>query len=738
MLQTTPDPLKTASPPQGVIPADAAGALEARVAEYLPAADIEKIRKAIQFAKTKHEGQTRSSGEPYYTHPVEVAYILAEMRLDTATLLTAILHDTVEDTEATLDELKKEFSPEVASLVDGVSKLTKIESKTVEGKQAENFRKLVLAMSEDIRVLLVKLADRLHNMRTLHHVPKIDKRQRIAAETIEIYAPLAERIGVHAIKEELEDLAFGHMKPEARESITARLSFLRSESGSVANDIITGVQKILKEAGIEAEITGREKTRYSIWKKMQRKNVAFEQLSDIMAFRIVVKDVAECYHALGVIHSAFPTVPGRFKDYISTPKPNGYKSIHTTVLGPHNQRIEIQIRTKEMHSEADLGVAAHWAYKNGRPPSPEELKKFRWLRDLLDILDAEKKPEDFLENTKLALFQDMVYCFTPKGDLIELPNGATPVDFAYAIHSNVGDRTVSGKINGRIVPLNTKLTNGDQVEIQTQKNQTPSATWERFVVTGKAKSHIRRFIRQTQRDQYVQLGRAILQKIFKTEGYDYTDKAVNPAVGHFKSENIDDIFAGIGQGNIVGRDVFKMLFPSHRTEPSPAKRIPGPSDNFERARKDNTALPIKGLIPGMAVHYARCCHPLPGDRIVGIVTTGKGVTVHTIDCETLETFADTPERWLDVQWSDETDKPENHVGRLNITITNAQGSLATLSTVISKNGGNITNLKITNRSTDFWDMFVDVGVGDTRHLNDVIAALRATSCVMSVDRARGR
>ncbi|MCB1538395.1 MAG: bifunctional (p)ppGpp synthetase/guanosine-3',5'-bis(diphosphate) 3'-pyrophosphohydrolase [Rhodospirillales bacterium] len=737
MLQVTPPtgPAATKQPAAH----DPGPALLERARAYLPAEDVDRIARAIDFAREKHEGQTRSSGEPYYTHPVEVAIILADMRLDTATILTAILHDTVEDTDATLDDLKRDFGPEVAQLVDGVSKLTKIESKTVEGKQAENFRKLVLAMSEDIRVLLVKLADRLHNMRTLHHVPKIDKRQRIAAETLEIYAPLAERIGVHAIKEELEDLSFGHLKPEARESITARLSFLRSEGSDVVNDIITGLDKILKEAGIAAEITGREKTRYSIWKKMQRKNVAFEQLSDIMAFRVVVDSLAECYHVLGVIHSAFPTVPGRFKDYISTPKPNGYKSIHTTVLGPHNQRIEIQIRTRDMHSEADLGVAAHWAYKNGRPPTPEDLKKFRWLRDLLDIIDADKKPEEFLENTKLALFQDMVYCFTPKGDLIELPNGATPIDFAYAIHSNVGDRTVSAKINGRIVPLNTKLTNGDQVDIQTQKNQTPSPTWERFAVTGKAKSHIRRFIRQQQRDQYVQLGRAMLQKVFKQEGYDYTDKAVQPAVGQYKSENVDDIFAGIGQGNIVARDIFKILFPSHRSEPAQAKaKIPGPSGTFDRARKGDSALPIKGLIPGMAVHYARCCHPLPGDRIVGIVTTGKGVTVHTIDCETLETFADTPERWLDVQWTDESDKPENHVGRLNITITNTQGSLATLSTVISKNGGNITNLKITNRSLDFWDMFVDVSVADTRHLNDVIAALRATSCVMSVERTRGR
>lgn len=739
MLQPVTDsskPATAANPPE----MEAGALLLDKLKGYLSPADLEKIRKAIDFARVKHEGQTRSSGEPYYTHPVEVSAILADMRLDLATLVTAILHDTVEDTDATLEDIEKNFGADVAQLVDGVSKLSKIESKTVEGKQAENFRKLVLAMSEDIRVLLVKLADRLHNMRTLHHVPKIEKRQRIAAETLEIYAPLAERVGVHAIKEELEDLAFGHMKPEARESITARLSFLRSEGGNVVNDIIAGVSEILKDAGIDAEITGREKTRYSIWKKMQRKNVAFEQLSDIMAFRVVVPTVADCYHVLGVIHSAFPTVPGRFKDYISTPKPNGYKSIHTTVLGPHNQRIEIQIRTREMHSEADLGVAAHWAYKNGKPPAPEDLKKFRWLRDLLDILDAEKKPEDFLENTKLSLFQDMVYCFTPKGDLIELPNGATLVDFAYAIHSNVGDRTVSGKINGRIAPLNTKLTNGDQVEIQTQKNQTPSPTWERFVITGKAKSHIRRFIRQQQRDQYVQLGRAMMQKIFKAEGYDYNDKALQPIIGQFKTENLDDVFAGIGQGNLAAREVFKILFPSHRSEPQnqPSKKPQGLGDPFERARREGSPLPIKGLIPGMAVHYARCCHPLPGDRIVGIVTTGKGVTVHTIDCETLETFADTPERWLDVSWNDGSETVEAQVGRLNITITNEQGSLATLSTVIAKNGGNITNLKITNRSTDFWDMFVDVGVQDTKHLSNIMAALRATSCVMTVERARGR
>ena len=743
MLETT----DTAQP--GALPApltsdeDVGRYLIERIRTFLPEADVARVEQAIAFAKKAHEGQVRSSGEPYYTHPVEVAIILADLNLDTATILTAILHDTVEDTSTTLDDLGKLFGHDVATLVDGVSKLTKIESKTVEGKQAENFRKLLLAMSEDIRVLMVKLADRLHNMRTLHHVPKIDKRQRIARETLEIYAPLAERIGIHKIKDELEDLSFGHMKPEARDSITARLSFLRAEGTDVVNTIILTVNKILKEAGIKAEITGREKSRYSIWKKMQRKNVAFEQLSDIMAFRVVVDDIPECYHVLGVIHSAFPTIPGRFKDYISTPKPNGYKSIHTTVIGPASQRIEIQIRTRQMHEEADLGVAAHWAYKNGKPPSPEDMKKFRWLRDLLDILDSEQRPEDFLENTKLSLFQDMVYCFTPKGDLIELPNGATPVDFAYAIHSNVGDKCVAAKINGRIAPLNSKLSNGDQVDIQTAKNQSPSATWERFVVTGKARSHIRRYIRQQQRDQYIQLGRAMIQKIFKAEGYEYTDKAMAPFVGQYKTETLDDVFAGIGQGNLTGRDVFRFLFPSHKSEPA-SKQGKDLSDPFDKVRtsgggrNDAGAMPIRGLIPGMAVHYARCCHPLPGDRIVGIVTTGKGVTVHTIDCETLETFADTPERWLDVSWSEGPDTPEAHVGRLNITITNESGSLATLSTVIAKNGGNITNLKITNRSSDFWDMYVDVHVQDTRHLNNIIAALRATSCVATVDRTRGR
>jgi guanosine-3',5'-bis(diphosphate) 3'-pyrophosphohydrolase len=707
-----------------------------QVKTYNP--DVAGIESAIAFAKTMHEGQTRASGEPYYTHPVEVATILADMKLDAATIITAVLHDTLEDTPATFKELSTKFGKEVADLVNGVSKLTKIESQTVEGKQAENFRKLVLAMSEDIRVLLVKLADRLHNMRTLGAFDRPDKQRRIARETLEIYAPLAERIGMHKVKEELEDLAFSYLNPEARESITTRQAFLRKEGNNVVTKIIETLKELMSEAEITAEVTGREKTRYSIWKKMQRKNVAFEQLSDIMAFRIVVDNIEQCYHALGIIHSEFPVVPGRFKDFISTPKPNGYRSIHTTVIGPENQRIEIQIRTEEMHQEADLGVAAHWSYKQGGKSALQDLKKFRWLRELLEIMEQEQKPEDFLENTKLELFQDQVYVFSPKGDLIELPQGSTPVDFAYAVHSDVGDKCVGSKINGRIAPLNTKLTNGDQVEIITSKTQTPSPTWERFVVTGKARSHIRRYIRLQQRTEYITLGQAMLKKIFQQEGYDYTEKAVSGIVPQMRVESVDDIFANVGSGHFVAKDIFKAIFPAHKTETAIPKENDPDKMAFAKRPDGGKPMPIKGLIPGMAVHFARCCHPLPGDRIVGIVTTGKGVTIHTIDCETLETFADTPERWIDVSWGEGPDAPEAHVGRLDVTISNEPGALAALTTVIGKNGGNITNLKITTRDLDFWDMLLDVYVNDTRHLNNIIAALRATPQIATVDRARGR
>src|SRR6266481_7748479 len=706
------------------------------VKSYDPNADEDALNRAYVYSMKAHGAQLRDSGDPYFSHPIEVAGILARMKLDTASIVTGLLHDTVEDTVATLDEIQRLFGPEIARLVDGVTKLSRIELQSDHTKQAENFRKLVLAMSEDIRVLLVKLADRLHNMQTLRYIKDDDKRRRIARETMDIYAPLAERIGMHRMKDELEDLAFAELYADARQSLKTRLAFLREKGGDLVSRIIGALDATLREGGIaNAQVSGREKSPYAIWRKMQRKNVGFEQLSDIMAFRITVDTVEQCYHALGVVHSRYPVVPGRFKDNISTPKPNNYSSLHTGVIGPQRQRIEVQIRTKEMHEVAELGVAAHWVYKAGAPRT--EGRQYRWLRELLDILEHASDPQEFLEHTKLEMFQDQVFCFTPKGDLIALPRGATPVDFAYAVHSEVGDRCVGAKINGRMAPLRTQLQNGDQVEVVTSRNQTPSPTWERFVVTGKARACIRRFIRTQQRAQYLELGRSILAKDFRHDGHDLTEKALEGALKKLKCESVDELYALVGAGNLTGREVITAVFPG--LKPAAEQKVPGTKRGRARkpTAKESTAIPITGLIPGMAINFAGCCHPLPGDRIVGIVTTGKGVTIHTIDCETLESFADAPERWLDVAWHMDPAKTEAHVGRLHVVVANEPGSLGSLSTVIGKSEGNITNLKITNRSADFFEMMIDVEVKDVKHLVNIIAALRATPAINTVERARG-
>ncbi|MEA2778754.1 MAG: diphosphokinase / guanosine-3,5-bis(diphosphate) 3-diphosphatase [Rhodospirillaceae bacterium] len=705
-----------------------------RVKAYDPSADEDALNRAYVFAMKAHGSQSRASGDPYFSHPLGVAELLARMKLDSASIVTGLLHDTVEDTDATLDQIEQLFGKEIAKLVDGVTKLSRIELQSDHTKHAENFRKLVLAMSADIRVLLVKLADRLHNMQTLHFIKNADKRRRIALETLEIYAPLAERMGMQEMKDELENLAFAELYPDARESIAQRLKYLREQGGETVPRIIAELKRTLDAAGIDAWISGREKTPYSIWRKMQRKNISFEQLSDIMAFRIVVPNMTACYQTLGVLHSTYSMVPGRFKDYISTPKPNNYRSIHSGVIGPERQRIEVQIRTREMHEVADLGVAAHWRYKQEAPQL--DGRQYRWLRELLDILDHAAGPEEFLEHTKLEMFQDQVFCFTPKGDLIALPRGATPVDFAYAVHSEVGDRCVGAKINGRMTPLRTQLQNGDQVEVVTSRNQTPSPTWERFVVTGKARACIRRFIRTQQRTQYLELGRSILGKDFRHDGHELTEKALEGALKKLKCETVDELLVMVGAGNVTGREVITAVFPGLKS-PQEAKPVIGRRSRRKSAAKDDLAVPITGLIPGMAINFAGCCHPLPGDRIVGIVTTGKGVTIHTIDCETLESFADAPERWLDVAWHMASGKIDHHVGRIHVVVANEPGSLGSLSTVIGKSDGNITNLKITNRSMDFFEMMIDVEVKDLKHLTNIIAALRATPAINSVDRARG-
>src|SRR6478752_6892877 len=530
-----------------------------RVHSYDPDADEDVLNRAYVYGLKKHGTQVRASGDPYFSHPVEVAGILAEMRLDTSSIVTGLLHDTLEDTDATRDELARLFGDEVARLVDGVTKLSRLEVQSETTKEAENLRKLVLAMSSDIRVLLVKLADRLHNMRTLTYIKDPARRRRIARETMDLYAPLASRIGMEKVKRELEELAFAELNPDGRASVLARFGYLKEKGEQIVPEIEAELVKTLTDGGLAAQVSGREKTPYSIWRKMQQKNVSFEQLADIMAFRIIVADAAQCYQALGLLHGRYQVLPQRFKDYISVPKPNGYRSLHTGVIGPHGQRIEIQIRTAEMQEQAERGVAAHWIYKQGGPST--DAPQYAWLRSLIDILDKAPDANEFLEHTKLEMFHDQVFCFTPKGKLIALPKGATPVDFAYAVHSQVGDTCVGAKINGRMLPLRTQLSNGDQIEIVTSKAQTPSPTWERFVVTGKAKAAIRRFIRTRQREQYIQLGKSLLEKAFHEEGYEVTEKGLDGVKANFKQASTDDLVANVGAGLTGSREVLMAVYP---------------------------------------------------------------------------------------------------------------------------------------------------------------------------------
>lgn len=702
-----------------------------RVKAYDPSTDEDAVNRAYVFAMKAHGSQTRASGDPYFSHPLEVAGILTDMRLDHSTIITALLHDTVEDTGATVADIESLFGNEVGRLVDGVTKLNRIDLQSDSSKQAENFRKLVIAMSEDIRVLLIKLADRLHNMRTLQYILDEEKRKRIAVETMDIYAPLAERIGIQEFRDELEHLAFKELNPDAFDTVLSRLEFLISEGGNIISEIETELVETCSASGLMASITGRKKTPYSVWTKMQRKSVNIEQLSDIVAFRLVVPSVMDCYKALGIIHSAYPVLPGRFKDYISTPKPNGYQSLHTGIIGPKRQRVEIQIRTSDMHDIAELGVAAHWNYKQGEKGAREG-RQYRWMRELLEILEQASNPEEFLEHTKLEMYQDQVFSFTPKGDLIALPRGANLVDFAYAVHSEVGDACVSARINGKLRPLTTQLQNGDQVLIDVSKNANPSPLWEQFVVTGKAKAAIRRFVRNQKYEQFCDLGKAILQKTLRRVGIRYSQKLLVQAINVLNYETIEDILAATGEGTLSAQELLHAVMPNGHNN----TLIPG--DNIvpmAHVKKTDT-IPLKGLIPGMAFHYARCCHPLPGEGIVGIVTTGKGVTVHTIDCETLEGFQSMPERWLDVSWDIGPDT-SRHIGRLGIVLENEPGSLGSVTSIIGKNLGNIINFKIISRSVDFFEMQIDVEVNDIKHLKNIIAVLRAIPVISSVERARG-
>lgn len=712
-----------------------------RVRSYDPSVDEDALNKAYVFSMKVHGSQTRASGDPYFSHPVEVAGILTDYRLDTASIVTGLLHDTVEDTVATIEEIDRLFGDEVARLVDGVTKLSRLELQSPDSGHAENFRKLLLAISEDIRVLLVKLADRLHNMRTLHYIKDPEKRARIARETMEIYVPLAERIGIQEIKEELEDIAFRVLYPDASESIVSRLKFLQEQGEDIITRISDEINRTLVEADIEAWISGRIKRPVSIWRKMHRKNMEFEQLTDINAFRIVVASVEDCYRALGVIHTHYPMIPGEFDDYISTPKSNGYQSLHTALIGPENYRIEVQIRTTQMHEIAELGVAAHWQYKQGAALT--EGKNYHWVRQLLDILENSNNPDEFLEHTKLEMFPDQVFCFTPKGEIINLPQGATAIDFAYAVHSEIGDRCIGTRINGKMAPLRTEIRNGDQVEVLTSTDGTPSPTWENWVVTGKARARIRQYVRNERREEFTKLGYAMLDRAYREVGYAPDTDPPKNVLDRFNADSADDLASIIGSGEVTVSEVLELLVPENLLKASDArsrKNADGTVIEFpakDRGDRRSGAIAIRGLTPGMAVHYANCCHPLPGDKIVGILTPGKGVAIHTKDCETLESFVDTPERWVEVAWDLGPEMPESRVGRISLIVSNERGVLGTLTTVIAQNLGNISNLKFTNRSVDFFEMIVDIEVESTRHLNDIIAALRATPEINSVNRAQG-
>lgn len=704
--------------------------LISKVLSYAPRADGLLIKKAYEFAELHHLDQKRASGEPYIVHPLAVAEMLADLKMDVPSVIAGLLHDTVEDTAATLKDIEKIFGEEIGSLVQGVTKLARIGLQSTEQKQAENFRKLVLAMSDDIRVLMIKLCDRLHNMRTIRYVRSEESRRRVALETLEIYVPLAERIGMKGVQEELQDLSFSQLNPDAYAIITNRIKHLHQLDQSTVSLVVQDLTNIMKKAGIETVVIGREKSPYSIWRKMQNKNVSFEQLCDVVAFRVLVNSIADCYHALGIIHNEFFVIPGRFKDYISTPKPNNYQSLHTYVIGPKQRQIEIQIRTHAMQEVAEYGVAAHWQYKQGI--KPKEGKQYRWVRGLLDILEHASGDAEFLEHTKLEMFHDQVFCFTPYGDLIALRRGSTPVDFAYAVHSDIGNRCKGAKINGKLMPLRTELRNGDQVEIIISPNQIPSLTWERFVVTGKAKTNIRRFLRSKKRSQFMTLGKSI----FSREFHNTPQKEMGALLERFlKKFNLgeEDFYASLGEGLISAQELSSSIQAKEAKQTGVDGDSLEPSKKIKRLKIPKAKNEIKGLIPGMVINYAGCCHPLPGERIIGIVATGKGVTIHKEDCDEIEDFQGDVGRLLSVDWGGSS-RDDMYACRIYAVLHNKTGSLGEFTTVIGQKGAHISDIKITKRNSDFFDFTVDLMVHDVNHARSILESLRMSKIVHLVER----
>ncbi|WP_068315922.1 RelA/SpoT family protein [Polycladidibacter hongkongensis] len=737
------------------------------VTSYNANADEALLNKAYVYAMQKHGSQFRASGDPYFSHPLEVAAILTKLKLDDATIAVALLHDTIEDTDATRAEIDQLFGEEIGKLVEGLTKISRLDLVSRRAKQAENFRKLLLAISDDVRVLLVKLADRLHNMRTLHHMRE-DKRARIAEETMEIYAPLAGRMGMQEIRDELEDIAFETLYPEACATIKERLSQLHGKNEGIIADIEADLTQRLAERGITAKVSGREKRAYSIFRKMEQKSLGFEQLSDIYGFRVIVNTVEACYRVLGVIHTVWPCVPGRFKDYISTPKQNDYRSLHSTVVGPKRQRVELQIRTDTMHRIAENGIAAHALYKDGVSGGRDisgltaESRAYGWLRSTIDMLAHGDTPEEFLEHTKLELFHDQVFCFTPKGRLIALPRGATPIDFAYAVHTDIGNTCVGCKVNGRISSLVTVLANGDEVEIVRSKAQTPPPAWENIAVTGKARAAIRRATRASARQQYGDLGRHILERAFESAGKQLVPEDLEGLAGSWSKENLLDIYAAVGRGELSAEQILQVVYPDVKPEAAeraktalpaataadgwfdlgqsssvkfkvPETSARGGAEGEEKA----SPFPIRAMGNTLPVRFAPNGGAVPGDRIVGILSPGVGITIYPIQSPDLKDFEDQPERWLDVRWELNPDNPERFPAQIAVFAVNEPGSLATITKVIAELQGNIDNIKMIRKASDFHEMRIDLEVWDLKHLNQILNQLRSKANISNAKRING-
>ncbi|GKX32915.1 MAG: GTP pyrophosphokinase [Rhizobiaceae bacterium MnEN-MB40S] len=721
-----------------------------RVHKYKPDVNEALLNKAYVYAMQKHGKQTRASGDPYISHPLEVAAILTDMHLDESTIAVALLHDTIEDTTATRDEIDELFGEDIGALVEGLTKIKKLDLVTKRAKQAENLRKLLLAVSDDVRVLLVKLADRLHNMRTLDHVAP-DKRARIAEETMDIYAPLAGRMGMQDMREELEQLSFQHLNKEAFETVSSRLEELTKKNKGIIKKIETELEELFVEKGLKAKVSGRQKKPYSIFRKMQSKSLSFEQLSDLYGFRIIVDDLDDCYRALGIVHTRWSVVPGRFKDYISTPKQNDYRSIHTTIIGPSRQRVELQIRTERMHEIAEYGVAAHALYKDnvGNAALPEDSRAYSWLRRTIEQLSTGDNPEEFLEHTKLELFHDQVFCFTPKGQLIALPRGATPIDFAYAVHTDIGDTCVGVKINGRIMPLVTRLSNGDEVEIIRSGVQVPPPAWEEIVVTGKARHAIRRATRAAVRKQYSGLGFRIIERAFSRAGEVFTRDDLKAVLHRIGYKDVEDAIAAVGRGELSSRDVLLAIHPDHKSERMTIKQSPSDEGWFNlrsaagmifrvpgrsKARKDakdravDDALPIRGAGGELPVSFGKG-GAVPGDRIVGIMEPGQGITIYPIQSSKLTEFDDTPERWIDVRWDIDQAGDRRFNARVTVNALNEPGTLADVAQTIAASDTNINMLTMVRVADDFTEMKFDLGVWDLKHLNKLVTTLKGLSCV---------